>query len=929
MIRWSRYVLLLLLGINSILLSAQHQNRIWAFGDSAGLDFKTEPPTTFVTNMSSFEGCASIADAQGNLLFYTNGEKIWDRNHNIMPNGHDLKGHYSSSQEALIVPWPNSCTKYFVFSMEDDFTDGGLHYSVVDMLLNDGFGDVMSSSKNILLVDSTTEQVTAVLHDNGSDVWIVTHLRETNQYLSFLLTSDGLSVIPVVSSIGTIILEDIHAVTGLLKHSNDRTKIVMTNYIGGFCEMFNFNASTGEITDVVDITPLLPTRMYYGVEFSENDSILYLQTKSSDPDSNKYQFVYQVQLKASPIQVTTLYTAVLQSSRESIGALQMAPNGKIYAANLYWQFLDVIEFPNKIGLDCEYVNDGIILSPEASSAWGLPNPAPYSFCLPLTLGTDINLCEGGQVTLIAERKGENCMQSFVWDNGSLDSIRVIEEPGLYWIEVTSQCETVYRDTINIGIDSLAVTKNVNICQGDSYEGYSETGIYLDTILINSECEQIRTLHLFVNPISTDSIYVNICEGDTLDGYFQAGIYIDTFKNYLGCDSLRILTLNVQDCPPIIYYSLNSCESVMSNGTHMDYSEFTPVFPTSLDCAEVSAEEISRANSADNKHSCTIGLYNTPAMCVNIHNSCVYDPDNAASVLIEFTIAPSEDSIIRLSLFEFYEKSPVIYSWINGSSGLNNRARNYGIRIFKNGIEIFQQSGIETSSNWTLQSFNFSGNDNFIVDEVSKFRIELLGYCPTGNSSDVSVWDLDEFKIYASCIPLTKQLAGIEGYIKKRNGRPVANVLVELGKNISLDDAISVRTDESGYYRFDSLMIGKTYFIKASKTDDKFNGVNALDLVRIQKHLLGTHPFTWLDQEIAADVDQNLLISAIDNVELMKLLLGINSDFPGNSSWQIGVKPYELSGPPFSTLEMVSAVEIQDTTNIQINFLGIKIGDVTD
>jgi hypothetical protein len=138
-------------------LVAQKQNAVWYFGYNAGLDFNTDPPTPLHGEMNTLEGCASIADPNGNLLFYTDGGHVWDRQDHIMPNGFGLLGGNSSTQSALIVPLPASCTKYYLFTTWDDlqFDGGGMAYSIIDMLLNDGYGDIISSSKNTPVIDST------------------------------------------------------------------------------------------------------------------------------------------------------------------------------------------------------------------------------------------------------------------------------------------------------------------------------------------------------------------------------------------------------------------------------------------------------------------------------------------------------------------------------------------------------------------------------------------------------------------------------------------------------------------------------------------------------------------------------------------------------------------------------------------------------
>src|SRR5688572_15782308 len=91
---------------------AQKERNIWYFGNKAGLDFNTSPPSVLNNSqMNTDEGSASIADAQGNLLFYTNGENIWNKNHQVMANGSGLMGSFSTSQSALIIKRPGSNSK--------------------------------------------------------------------------------------------------------------------------------------------------------------------------------------------------------------------------------------------------------------------------------------------------------------------------------------------------------------------------------------------------------------------------------------------------------------------------------------------------------------------------------------------------------------------------------------------------------------------------------------------------------------------------------------------------------------------------------------------------------------------------------------------------------------------------------------------------
>src|SRR5215467_3806249 len=111
-------LLFILSTLCSLNASAQGEANIWYFGESAGLDFNNDPPLVLTNGaMSDFEGCSSISDADGNLLFYTNGLTVWNKNHEIMMNGDGLHGN-SSATQCLIVKMPDATSIYYIFTQE-------------------------------------------------------------------------------------------------------------------------------------------------------------------------------------------------------------------------------------------------------------------------------------------------------------------------------------------------------------------------------------------------------------------------------------------------------------------------------------------------------------------------------------------------------------------------------------------------------------------------------------------------------------------------------------------------------------------------------------------------------------------------------------------------------------------------------------------
>ena len=189
----------------SVCAHAQRENNNWLFGNKAGLTWNTTQdfaatgafgtanatlsgiPTTIASEINTFEGCFSISDVSGNLLFYSDGMKIWDKNNQVMPNGSGLNGHSSSAQSGIVVPYPGQANKYIVFALGFQNANN-LSYSIVDMTLKGNgttitpLGDVVSGQKNIPLTGhsgSLGESLTAVWDAAGNNVWLVAVGRTT------------------------------------------------------------------------------------------------------------------------------------------------------------------------------------------------------------------------------------------------------------------------------------------------------------------------------------------------------------------------------------------------------------------------------------------------------------------------------------------------------------------------------------------------------------------------------------------------------------------------------------------------------------------------------------------------------------------------------------------------------------------------------
>lgn len=340
---------------------------MWYFGDHAGLDFNSGTPLTLGNSeMDSNEGSASIADANGNLLFYTDGMIIWDASHDTMSNGAGLNGNSQSTQSALIVPKPGSTTLYYVFTTDavENLLVNGLQYSIVDITLNGGLGAV--TSKNNLLQTPMVEKLTAVQDSITLNFWIVGHKWNSNEFYAYQITSAGLNTTPVITAIGlthTGGTQNQNAV-GYMKFSPDGSKIAVAINEMDRIELFDFNISTGVLSNTITFPTIY--NEVYGLEFSPDGSRLYVSTISPPR-------IYQVNLNAgSSAAIIASSTLIATSAAQFIGTLQIGPDANIYVARYVTTSLGVINDPDALGAACNYVDLGLSLI-SGYSIFGLPN----------------------------------------------------------------------------------------------------------------------------------------------------------------------------------------------------------------------------------------------------------------------------------------------------------------------------------------------------------------------------------------------------------------------------------------------------------------------------------------------------------------------------------------------------------------------------
>lgn len=157
---------------------------------------------------------------------------------------------------------------------------------------------------------------------------------------------------------------------------------------------------------------------------------------------------------------------------------------------------------------------------------------------------------------------------------------------------------------------------------------------------------------------------------------------------------------------------------------------------------------------------------------------------------------------------------------------------------------------------------------------------------------------------------------------------ISNVIVNLSGPQGTLPGIVTSTD--GRFSFANVPPGFDYTLKAERNDDHRNGVSTLDLVRIQKHLLGKELFGSAYQYIAADANNSGSISAIDLIEIRKLILGLYPVYPSNQSWRFIKEGSAMAeGHPWPIEEVIEIDNFDPNQAANVDFVGVKIGDVNN
>lgn len=516
----AKYGLILLLLLPT-LTRAQLEADNWVFSTLYQyVNFnKATQPVLLANPGQACEAATTYSDRNGQLLFYSDGAALFNRNfllspstdNNAIVNGIPGELLYSSigsyTQEALAVPFPEHDSLYLLFHIYYGFTNNlksELLYSVINMNMDSGRGGVDMVQRNIPLLGSLFNgtnvlfKLTAILHCNKKDIWIVGHLANSDKYFAFLITANGVNPTPVYSTgnfIPSMNFPDSinHPMLGgCIKVSPSGNRIAAAYKSLDFIELGDFDSQTGMVSNVKKIVaapppsdtiyyPIYIHRFHYGpdgVEFSPSGNKLYVSSNYEVMTTNSYftGFLYQFDASLpSEAQVQNSRYFIDSIVNYRAGAIQLANNGKMYIN--FEGSLSEIADPENAGGSCNYTPLSILVT---NQSFTRPLPIYLQSYLRYPVIATGN-CQFQNITFSIQNLVG--VTSVNWNFGdpasgvnntstSFNPIHIFSSQGIYTVTAilqnTNGCgaDTI-RKIVSAGPFKVFLGNDTTLCQGDT------------------------------------------------------------------------------------------------------------------------------------------------------------------------------------------------------------------------------------------------------------------------------------------------------------------------------------------------------------------------------------------------------------------------------------------------------------------------------
>ncbi len=455
-----------------IMASQGVHNQIWYLNDSYRINWTSGSPIVEQVGQTSIdvEHVASYTNQDGHLSFYTDGLYVRNVEHDTIHNSDHLNGDISSNNSTLIVPYPSAPNKYLIFYSQRHNSPGTVSYSVLDMNLRNGNGAIVPNQKNIELFQNMGEYLSIAKGDCGQ-LWVVTRERNSNKFYFLSISKSGIGKINKVE-IGDITTGG-YSEVGSIKFNRAYDLMGFSSLEGSSINIYRFNKSKGSIEDYLKLPLEANNKSCGGISFSPNDSLFYVieGRKVREPGRIKViSEVYQYDLsKNSPDEILQTKTLIANPDIgiNTYSFMQIGLDGKIYITRRNRDYLGIIHEPNKIGVACNYEDDGLYMKGLLQRFARLPNLIVQADQLDLPrldLSDNVVLCPDDTLSIELDARR---FDSLIWSDGYIGYDRRITDDGTYILSAYAQgCITV--DTINVSeSEQISLPVDTVLCHSDS------------------------------------------------------------------------------------------------------------------------------------------------------------------------------------------------------------------------------------------------------------------------------------------------------------------------------------------------------------------------------------------------------------------------------------------------------------------------------
>ena len=501
------------------------------------------------------ESVSLVHDPETNeILFYTDGTTVWDRNQQVALNGTELGGNFSTSQSVAIIQSYNNPNQYYIFSLENvGSVNGNLFYSIV----NEENGIISVTTKKILITSELTEKMIAI-KGNCDYHWLVVHERESNNFLSIKVSKKGIET-PIISETGSFVTKSPNDPTiesnysGKIRASHNKNYITSTP-TNGPLELFNFDAVTGIISN----SRVLQSRLFTPFLMSAYSSVFSLDNRflfTIESQFSGHSEIIRYDLSLNDI--TEIRNSKLVVYRSNIlrgiplSDLQIDPYGRILVSGLDLYSVSLIEDPSNIMGLVMFRENVFPTSPIETRFLGFheyplynrneSNPRLFTIDTLIECNNTIN-----SISI------SDTFQNYQWSTGSDSFLTGIDKDGKYIVSVITNSGCSICDSIVVKFEELEKTLvDTLICFGDDFifndRNVTTAGIYIDTLISVQGCDSIVELNLkYYEEHPLDTVFINIEQGRSVVynnvTYNTSGLFDIVLKDSNGCDSIVILNL---------------------------------------------------------------------------------------------------------------------------------------------------------------------------------------------------------------------------------------------------------------------------------------------------------------------------------------------------------------------------------------------------